>query len=112
MKTARGWLTHAFNEISLEEVPYPEIKPGWAIVKTKVVQPSVTEVQLFYGERYNSYDKVKKALAKGPQQLFGHEFCAEIVDVDEKNQYGLQWATAWALPTRTLEPLGVISLAV
>ena len=90
MKTVRGWLTHAFNEISLEEVPYPEIKPGWAIVKTKVVQPSVTEVQLFYGERSNSYDKVKKALAKGPQQLFGHEFCAEIVDVDEKNQYGLQ----------------------
>ena len=90
MKTVRGWLTHAFNEIRLEEVPYPELKPGWAIVKTKVVQPSVTEVQLFYGERSNSYDKVKKALAKGPQQLFGHEFCAEIVDVDEKNQYGLR----------------------
>jgi hypothetical protein len=62
MKTVRGWLTHAFNEIRLEEVPYPQIKPGWAIVKTKVVQPSVTEVQLFYGERSNSYDKVKNAL--------------------------------------------------
>src|SRR5262245_1849191 len=74
----------------LEEVPYPELKPGWSIVKTKVVHPSVTEVQLFYGERSNSYDKVKKALTKGPQQLFGHEFCAEIVDVDEKNQYGLR----------------------
>ena len=60
MKTVRGWLTHAFNEIRLEEVPYPELKPGWAIVKTKVVQPSVTEVQLFYGERSNSYDKVKR----------------------------------------------------
>jgi threonine dehydrogenase-like Zn-dependent dehydrogenase len=47
-------------------------------------------VQLFYGERSNSYDKVKNALAKGPQQLFGHEFCAEIVEVDEKNQYGLR----------------------
>jgi threonine dehydrogenase-like Zn-dependent dehydrogenase len=90
MKTVRGWLTHAFNEIRLEEVPYPQLKPGWAVVKTKVVQPSVTEVQLFYGERSNSYDKVKNALAKGPQQLFGHEFCAEIVEVDEKNQYGLR----------------------
>jgi threonine dehydrogenase-like Zn-dependent dehydrogenase len=90
MKTVRGWLTHAFNEIRLEEVPYPQLKPGWAVVKTKVVQPSVTEVQLFYGERSNSYDKVKNALAKGPQQLFGHEFCAEIVELDEKNQYGLR----------------------
>ena len=54
MKTVRGWLTHAFNEIRLEEVPYPEVKPGWAIVKTKVVQPSVTEVQPFYGGRSNA----------------------------------------------------------
>jgi threonine dehydrogenase-like Zn-dependent dehydrogenase len=89
MKTTRGWVTYGFNEMQLEEVPYPQFKPDWAIVKTKVVQPSVTEVQLFYGERSNSYDKVKKALAKGPQQLFGHEFCAEIVEVDEKNEYSL-----------------------
>jgi threonine dehydrogenase-like Zn-dependent dehydrogenase len=90
MKTIRGWLTYGFNEMQLEEVPYPQLKAGWAVVKTAVVQPSVTEVQLFYGERSNSYDKVKNALAKGPQQLFGHEFCAEIVEVDEKNQYGLR----------------------
>jgi threonine dehydrogenase-like Zn-dependent dehydrogenase len=83
-------VTHAFNEMRLEEVPYPQLRPGWAIVKTKVVQPSVTEVQLFYGERSNSYDKVKKALTRGPQQLFGHEFCAEIVEVDAKNEYGLR----------------------
>lgn len=88
MKAVKGWVTYAFNEMRLEEVPYPELQPGWAIVKTKVVQPSVTEVQLFYGERSNSYEKVKKALAKGPQQLFGHEFCAEIVAVD-KNEFGL-----------------------
>jgi threonine dehydrogenase-like Zn-dependent dehydrogenase len=90
MKTIRGWLTYGFNEMQLEEVPYPQLKAGWAVVKTAVVQPSITEVQLFYGERSNSYDKVKNALAKGPQQLFGHEFCAEIVEVDEKNQYGLR----------------------
>ncbi len=89
MKPIKGWLTYAFNDIRLEEVPYPELKPGWAVLKTKVVQPSVTEVQLFYGERSNSYDKVKKKLAQGPQQLFGHEFCAEIVAVDAKNEYGL-----------------------
>jgi hypothetical protein len=64
MTTTMGWVTYGFNEMQLEEVPYPQLKPDWAIVKTKVVQPSVTEVQLFYGERSNSYDKVKKALAQ------------------------------------------------
>jgi threonine dehydrogenase-like Zn-dependent dehydrogenase len=89
MKPMKGWLTHAFNDMRLEELPYPEQRPGWAIVKTQVVQPSITEVQLFYGERSNSYDKVKKLLSKGPQQLFGHEFCAEIVEIDGDNEYGL-----------------------
>ena len=89
MKSIKGWVTYDFNDMRLEEVPYPKLKPGWAIVKTKVVQPSVTEVQLFYGERSNSYDKVKKKLAEGPQQLFGHEFCGEIVEIDDKNEFGL-----------------------
>lgn len=44
MKTAKGWLTYSFNDMRLEEVPYPQLKPGWAIVETKVVQASVTEV--------------------------------------------------------------------
>ncbi|MGH7772111.1 MAG: zinc-dependent alcohol dehydrogenase [Candidatus Binatia bacterium] len=89
MKSIKGWVTYAFNDMRLEEVPYPKSKPGWAIIKTKVVQPSITEVQLFYGERSNSYDKVKKSLSQGPQQLFGHEFCAEIAEIDDKNGFGL-----------------------
>lgn len=89
MKSMRGWVTYGFNDMRLEEVPYPKCKPGWAIVKTTVVQPSITEVQLFQGERSNSFDHVKKLLAQGPQQLFGHEFCAEIVEVEEQNGYGL-----------------------
>jgi len=90
MRSVKGWLTYAFNEMRLEEVPYPQLKPGWGIVKTRVVQPSVTEVQLFYGERSNSYDKVKNKLTQGPQQLFGHEFCAEIVEVDPQNEFALR----------------------
>ncbi len=89
MKSMKGWVTYAFNEMKLEELPYPNYRPGWAIVKTRVVQPSITEVQLFYGEHSNSYDKVKRLLGQGPQQLFGHEFCAEIVEVDSDNGYGL-----------------------
>lgn len=86
----KGWVTHDFNDMRLEEVPYPECRPGWAIVKTRVVQPSITEVQLFHGEQSNSFDHIKKRLARGPQQLFGHEFCAEIVEVDPNNNYGLR----------------------
>lgn len=89
MKTMQAWVTYGFNDMRLEEVPRPERQPGWAIVRTRVVQPSITEVQLFYGERSNSYDKVTKMLGKGPQQLFGHEFCAEIVEIDSKNEFGL-----------------------
>lgn len=85
----KGWVTYAFNDMKLEELPEPECRPGWAVLKTKVVQPSVTEVQLFYGERSNSYEKVKKKLAQGPAPLFGHEFCAEIVEIDKTNPYGL-----------------------
>ena len=89
MKSMKGWVTYAFNDMRLEEVPCPECKPGWAVVKTKVVQPSITEVQLFYGERSNSFDHIKKRLAEGPQLLFGHEFCAEIVEIDVDNGFGL-----------------------
>ncbi len=85
----RGWVTHAFNDMRLEELPDPECRPGWAVLKTRVVQPSVTEVQLFCGERSNSYDKVREKLAQGPEPLFGHEFCAEVVEVGKDNGYGL-----------------------
>lgn len=89
MKSMKGWVTYAFNDMRLREVPYPECKPGWAIVKTRVVQPSITEVQLFRGERSSGFDHVKKRLSEGPQQLFGHEFCAEIVEVGANNGFGL-----------------------
>lgn len=85
----KAWVTYAFNDMRLEEVPYPKCKPGWAIVKTRAVQPSITEVQLFRGERSSGFDHVKKRLTEGPQLLFGHEFCAEIVEIDTNNGFGL-----------------------
>jgi len=89
MKSMRALVTYGFNDMRLEEVPYPERKPGWAIVRTKVVQPSITEVQLFKGERSSGFNLVKEGLKKGPQLLFGHEFCAEIVDIEPDNGFGL-----------------------
>lgn len=90
MKSMRAWVTYGFNDMRLEEVPYPQLKPGWAIVKTRVVQPSITEVQLFRGEPSSGFDHVKRKLEEGPQLLFGHEFCAEVVEVEPRNPFGLR----------------------
>ena len=86
----RGWVgTHAFNDMRLEELPAPKSTPGWAAPRKRLVQPSVREAQLFYGEHSSSYDTVKKKLATGPLPLFGHEFCAEIAEIEKNNVYGL-----------------------
>ncbi|MBI3075835.1 MAG: zinc-binding dehydrogenase [Deltaproteobacteria bacterium] len=86
----KAWVTHGFNDMRLEDVTAPVCRPGWAVVKTRVVQAAITEVQLFRGERSNGYDLIKKRLAdEGPLQLFGHEFSAEIVELQDDGQSGL-----------------------
>jgi threonine dehydrogenase-like Zn-dependent dehydrogenase len=46
------------------------------------VQPSVTEAQLACGIPTLAYDRIKRRLEReAPVQLFGHEFCARIVEV-------------------------------
>jgi len=42
----------------------------------------VTEAQLARGIKTLAYERIKKRLeTEAPVQLFGHEFCAEIVEV-------------------------------
>ncbi|GAA1513184.1 zinc-dependent alcohol dehydrogenase [Nocardioides humi] len=77
----RAWVTHGYDDLRLEEVPDPEPRPGWPVVRVGVVQPAITEVQLLKGERSSGYDVVAQRLAEGPQLLFGHEFCGEVVAV-------------------------------
>lgn len=77
----RAWVTHGYDDLRLVEVPDPEPRPGWVVVKVLVVQPAITEVQLLHGEQTSGSDLVAKRLAEGPQLLFGHEFCGEVVAV-------------------------------
>jgi len=86
----KAWVTYGFGDMRLEEAPFPKVKPGWAIVKTRVVQAAITEVQLFLGERSNSFDHIKKMLAQGPQLLFGHEFSAEIMEIEDGDSFDLR----------------------
>src|SRR3954471_2809391 len=78
----RAWRFHAFGDLRLDDVPEPVCGPGHVLVEPICVQPSVTEAQLAQGIPTLAYDRVKKRLeAEAPLQLFGHEFCARVVEV-------------------------------
>lgn len=60
----------------------PELRAGHVLAEPLCVQPSVTEAQLAFGIPTLAYDRIKRRLeTSAPLQLFGHEFCARIVEV-------------------------------
>jgi threonine dehydrogenase-like Zn-dependent dehydrogenase len=78
----KAWRFHAFNDLRLDDVPEPVCKPGHVIVEPLCVQPSVTEAQLAFGIPTLAYDRIKRRLeTEAPVQLFGHEFCACIIEI-------------------------------
>ncbi len=77
----KAWRFHAFGDLRLDDVPEPICGPGHVLVEPICVQPSVTEAQLAQGIPTLAYDRVKKRLeTEAPVQLFGHEFCARIIE--------------------------------
>jgi threonine dehydrogenase-like Zn-dependent dehydrogenase len=80
--TIKAWRFYGFSDMRLDEIPAPVCLPGHVVVKPLCVQPSVTEAQLAFGIPTLAYDRVKARLeADAPIQLFGHEFCARIVEI-------------------------------
>jgi threonine dehydrogenase-like Zn-dependent dehydrogenase len=80
----KAWRFYDFGDMRLDDVEPPVCRPGHVIVEPLVVQPSVTEAQLAFGIPTLAYDRVKQRLATdAPLQLFGHEFCARIVEVGD-----------------------------
>ena len=80
----KAWRFYGFGDMRLDEVPPPVCRPHHVVVEPLVVQPSVTEAQLAFGIPTLAYDRVKKRLeTDAPVQLFGHEFCARIVEVGQ-----------------------------
>src|SRR2546423_13752120 len=78
----KAWRFYAFNDLRLDDVPEPAAGPGQVLVRPLCVQPSVTEAQLAQGIPTLAYERVKRRLqTEAPVQLFGHEFCARIVEV-------------------------------
>jgi len=80
----KAWRFYGFGDMRLDDVPPPACRPGHVIVEPLCVQPSVTEAQLAFGIPTLAYDRVKRRLeTDAPLQLFGHEFCARIVEVGD-----------------------------
>jgi threonine dehydrogenase-like Zn-dependent dehydrogenase len=78
----KAWRFHAFNDLRLDDVPEPACPARHVLVEPLCVQPSVTEAQLARGIPTLAYDRVKRRLeTEAPLQLFGHEFCARILEV-------------------------------
>ncbi len=80
----KAWRFHGFGDMRLDEVPEPVCRPGHVIAEPLCVQPSVTEAQLAFGIPTLAYEAIKRRLeTEAPVQLFGHEFCARVVEVGE-----------------------------
>ena len=80
----KAWRFYGFGDMRLDEVPEPVCGPGHVIAVPLCVQPSVTEAQLAFGIPTLAYESIKRRLeTEAPVRLFGHEFCARVVEVGE-----------------------------
>src|SRR5262245_36814047 len=80
----KAWRFYGFGDMRLDEIPVPKLAPRHVLAKILCIQPSVTEAQLAAGVRTLAFDRIKKRLeTEAPVQLFGHEYCAQIVDVGD-----------------------------
>ena len=77
----KAWRFYGFGDMRLDEIPEPARRPNHVLVQPLCVQPSVTEAQLAQGIPTLAYDRVKRRLeTEAPIQLFGHEFCARVLE--------------------------------
>jgi threonine dehydrogenase-like Zn-dependent dehydrogenase len=78
----KAWRFYGFKDMRLDEIPEPTLVPGHVLLEPICVQPSVTEAQLAQGIPTLAFDRIKRRLeTEAPIQLFGHEFCARVLEV-------------------------------
>jgi threonine dehydrogenase-like Zn-dependent dehydrogenase len=77
----KAWRFYGFGDMRLDDVEMPALAPGHVLAQILCVQPSVTEAQLAFGIPTLAFDKIKRRLeTEAPVQLFGHEYCARVVE--------------------------------
>lgn len=76
----RAWRFHGVGDMRLDVVPIPQLRDDAVLARVRCVQPSVTEAILARGGETIAAAKVREKIERhAPVQLFGHEFCAEVV---------------------------------
>ncbi len=84
----RAWQFYGFGDMRLDEVPEPTLREGHVLVEVLCVQPSVTEAQLAFGIPTLAYDEIRHRLeTEAPVRLFGHEFCARVIESPSGSQF-------------------------
>lgn len=76
----KAWRVYDVNDMRLEEVPVPEVRPGWALVRVMGFQPSITEIQRFWGTSSRGIDKMRRLIRENGPFPMGHEICGEVVE--------------------------------
>jgi len=76
----KAWRVHGVGDMRLDEVPMPELRPGWVLIKVRVVQPSVTEIGMLQEDQFTSR-WYKDIMGEGEFGQLGHEFCGDVVEV-------------------------------
>lgn len=77
----KAWRFYGFGDMRLDDISEPACGAGHVLVEPICVEPSVTEAQLAQGIPTLAYDRIKQRLeTSAPIQLFGHEFCARIIE--------------------------------
>ncbi len=80
----KAWRFYGFGDMRMDDIPVPPLRKGHVLAQILCVQPSVTEAQLAFGIPTLAFERIKKRLeTEAPVQLFGHEFCAKILETGE-----------------------------
>jgi threonine dehydrogenase-like Zn-dependent dehydrogenase len=79
----KAWRTYGINDMRLEDVPIPEVRPGWLLARVKAFQPSITEIQRFWGISQRGLVAMQERLRTLGPFPFGHEVCAVVETVSD-----------------------------
>ncbi len=79
----KAWRVYDTNDMRLEDVPIPEVRPGWLLARVKAFQPSITEIQRFWGSSLRGIVGMKEMISTiGPFSI-GHEMCGVVQDAGD-----------------------------
>jgi threonine dehydrogenase-like Zn-dependent dehydrogenase len=80
----KSWRVYDVNDMRLEDVPIPDVRPGWLLARIKAFQPSITEIQRLWGISQRGLANMKEMIRTiGPFPL-GHEICAVVQAVGDE----------------------------